>query len=59
MDGAGLQGAPSPPPQETREPTRLATGTERDAAALDYQPAAPFADCLSDETIARGFPAVK
>jgi len=41
------------------EPARLATGTERDAAVLDYQPAAPFADCLSDETIARGFPAVQ
>ena len=44
---------------DQREPTRLAAGAGQDAARLDYQPAAPFADCLSDETIARGFPAVK
>ncbi len=59
MDGAGLQGVPSPPPQETREPARLATGAERDSARLDYAPAAPFAGCLSDDTIARGLPAVQ
>ncbi len=45
---------------EPVEPARLATGAGRDAPPrLDYAPAAPFADCLSDETIARGFPAVK
>ncbi len=55
----GPRAASAPLPGATREPARLAAGAERDALVLDYQPAAPFADCLSDETIARGMPAVQ
>jgi hypothetical protein len=42
-----------------RQPTRLATPAERRDARLDYAPAPPFTDCLSDDTIARGMTAVK
>jgi hypothetical protein len=53
------RGAQPPPPQDTTEPTRKATGAELRDARLDYAPSAPFADCLSDDTIARGMKAVR
>jgi hypothetical protein len=49
----------SPAPGNTRQPTRLATDTERRDARLDYAPGAPFTDWLSDDTIARGMKAVQ
>ncbi len=56
----GREWGPFPGPETpANDPVRKATGAGRDALALDYQPAAPFADCLSADTIARGFKAVK
>jgi hypothetical protein len=46
-------------PENFIPPTRKATDAELRDARLDYAPAPPFAECLSDDTIARGFKAVQ
>jgi len=59
LNQEGPRAPGAPPPVATRQPARLATGAGQDAARLDYQPAPPFAGCLSDDTIARGMKAVQ